>query len=108
MSAMPTLNTRLAVWDKFRDAVVVPAGANQVVITIEALESWANRSLTPDEALETAIDEKAMFREIANTLAAQDNVITVTSGILNSRSWAVQPYDDGPEDSGPIYPGDPT
>lgn len=108
MSAFPQLDTRLAAWDKFRGAVVIPSGANQVAISIEALEGWMNRKLSPDEAVEAAVDEKAMLRAVANATPAHDNVITITSGILNSRSWSAEPYDDGPEDSGPIYLGDPT
>ena len=103
MSILPQLDVRNAEWDKFRDAVVIPANGNQVVIALDALESWANRSLAPDEAIETAVEDKALFAAVANSLAAQDNVITITRGILNSRSWAAQPYEDGPDDSGPIY-----
>ena len=33
---------------------------------MEALESWANKRLTPEEAIETAVDEKALFAAIAN------------------------------------------
>ena len=103
MSAFPQLDTRHAEWDKFRGAVVMPSGQNQVAITIEALESWMNRSLTPEEAVEAAVDEKAMFAAVANATPAHDNVIMITTGILNSRSWTAENYDDGPEDSGPIY-----
>ncbi len=107
MSNIPKLDIRDAEWDKFRDAVVIPAGRDQLVISLDALESWANRSLSPAEAVEVAVDEKAMLRAIANATPAHDNVITITSGIMNARSWSVQPYDDGPDDSGPIYLGDP-
>jgi len=103
MSALPQLDIRNAEWDKFREAVVMPAGRDQVVITKEALESWANRKLDAEEAVEVAVDDKAVFAAVANTLAAQDGVITITRGVLNSRSWSVEPYNDGPEDSGPIY-----
>lgn len=103
MSALPQLDIRNAVWDKFREAVVVPAGRDHVVITQDALESWADRKLDAEEAVEVAVDEKAVFAAVANALAAQDGVITITRGILNSRSWTAEPYDDGPEDSGPIY-----
>ncbi len=103
MSAFPQLDVRYARWDKFRCAVVIPSGANQVAISIEALESWENRKLSPQEAVEIAVDEKALFATVANATPAHDNIITITSGILNSRSWAVEAYDDGPEDSGPIY-----
>lgn len=82
---------------------MIPSGSNQVAVSLEALESWANKRLTPDEAVETAVDEKAMLATIANATPAHDNVITITAGILNSRSWTAEPYDDGPEDSGPIY-----
>ena len=103
MSALPQLDISNAVWDKFREAVVIPAGCDQVVVSLDALESWANRDLTHDEAVDLAVDEKALLATVANTLASHDNVITITRGILNSRSWTVEPYDDGPEDSGPIY-----
>lgn len=103
MSAFPSLEVRHASWDKFRGAVVIPAGPNQIAISIEALESWENRKLSPLEAVELAVHEKALFAAVANATPAHDNVITITSGILNSRSWAVENYDDGPEDSGPIY-----
>jgi len=103
VSAFAKLDTRHAEWDKFRGAVVIPAGVNQVAISIEALEAWLNRALSPEEAIEAAAHEKAMLTAIANATPAHDNVITITAGIMNSRSWAVEPYDDGPEDSGPIY-----
>ena len=103
MSSFPILDIRHAAWDKFRGAVMIPAGANQVAVTIEALESWANCKLTPDEAVEVAVGEKALLRAVANATPAHDNVIMITSGILNGRSWAAETYDDGPDDSGPIY-----
>ncbi|MEE9375401.1 MAG: hypothetical protein V3V04_03600 [Rhizobiaceae bacterium] len=103
MSALPQLDTRHAEWDKYRGAVMIPCGKNQLAITIEALESWMNCTLNPEEAVDTVIDEKAMFSAIANATPAHDNIIMITSGILNSRSWTVEPFDDGPEDSGPIY-----
>lgn len=102
MSAFPALDVRHASWDKFRGAVVIPSGANQVAVSIEALESWASTRLTPEEAVETAVSEKALLTAVANATPAHDNVITITTGILNGRSWAVEEYDDGPEDSGPI------
>ena len=103
MSAFPSLDVRHASWDKYRGAVVIPSGVNQIAVSIEALESWANKRLTPEEAVETAVDEKALLAAVANATPAHDNVITITAGILNSRSWAVEEYDDGHEDSGPIY-----
>jgi len=93
MSHLPKLDVNGAIWDKYRGAVVIPSGVNQVAISIEALESWANRSLSPQEAVETAVDEGAMFRAVANATPAHDNVITITRGILNSRSWAVEQGD---------------
>ena len=103
MSAFPTLDIRHASWDRYRGAVVIPAGADQVAVSIEALESWMNKSLSPEEAVAVAVDEKALLTAVANATPAHDNVITITAGILNSRSWAVEDYDEGPEDSGPIY-----
>jgi len=103
MSQMSKLDVNSASWDKFRGAVVMPCGINQLAVSIEALEDWTNRKLSPEEAVEAAMDDGAMFRTIANATPAHDNVITITVGILNSRSWSVEPYDDGPEDSGPIY-----
>ena len=99
MSPLPKLDVNGAVWDKYRGAVVIPSGVNQVAISIEALESWANRRLSPEEAVETAVDEGPLFRAVANATPAHDNVITITSGILNSRSWAVEPgeIDEGYE-----------
>ena len=103
MTAFPALDVRHASWDKFRGAVVIPSGANQIAVSIEALESWINKRLSPEEAVETAVDEKAMLAAIANATPAHDNVITITTVIFNSRFWTIDPYDDGPEDSGPIY-----
>ena len=103
MSAYPKLDVRHAQWDKFRGAVIIPAGADQVAISIEALESWTNRKLSPDEAVEEAVQEKSLFSAIANATPAHDNVITITAGILNSRAWSVKSYDGGPEDSGRMY-----
>ncbi len=90
MSAMPKLDMNGAVWDKFRGAVIIPSGLNQVAVSIEALESWANRKLSPDEAVDAAVGEGAMLRTIANATPAHDNVITITVGIMNSRSWAAE------------------
>lgn len=92
MSSVPPLDMKLAAWDKFRDAVVIPTGTNQLVVSLGALEAWMNCRLTPDEAVEAAVDEGAMLRAIANTLAPQDNVITITAGIMNSRDWHVEHY----------------
>lgn len=103
MSAYPQLDIRHVSWDRFRGAVMIPAGANQVAVSLEALESWASRKLSPEEAVETAVGEKAMLSAVANATPAHDNIITITAGILNGRSWDADPYDDGPEDSGPIY-----
>lgn len=100
MSALPRLDTRSVRWDPYRGAVVAPAGQTQVVISLEALESWAGRSLNEDEAIETVIDERAMFAAIANTLAETDGVITITSRVVNSRSWTTHPYSEAPEDAG--------
>ena len=103
MSAFPNLDVRHAAWDKFRDAVIIPAGQNQIAISIEALESCVNRRLTPEEAVEAAVDEKALLAAIANATPAHDNVITITTGIMNSRSWAAEPYEEGPDDIDPPY-----
>jgi hypothetical protein len=108
MSPISKLDVNSATWDKFRGAVVMTCGVNQLAISIEALEDWTNRKLSPKEAIEAAIDDGAMFRSIANATPAHDNVITITTGILNSRSWSAEIYDDGPEDSGPIYLETPT
>jgi len=94
MGTFPVLDTRSAVYDKYRGAVLIPAGRAQVAIVHEALESWMNRSLTPDEAVEAAIDEKALLARVANTLAEQDDIITITSGILNGRSWEISPGEE--------------
>lgn len=94
MAALPQLDIREAHYDKFRGAVVVPAGANQVAVSREALESWMNRALTDEEAVEAAVSEKALLARVANTVAAHDNVITITTGILNSRSWDLAPADE--------------
>ena len=91
---MAQLDMREARYDKFRGAVVVPAGANQVAISHEALESWVNRSLSSDEAVEAAALEKALLARVANSITAHDNAITITAGILNSRSWELAPPDE--------------
>ena len=94
MGTFPVLDTRSASYDKYRGAVMIPAGRAHVAVVHEALESWVNRSLTPDEAVEAAIEEKAVLARVANTLAEQDNIITITSGILNSRSWEIAQGDE--------------
>lgn len=103
MSHFPPLDTRFATYDRYRGAVMMPCGKAQVAVTIEALEDWADRKLSAEEAVEVAVDEAAMFRAVANATPAHDDIIMITRGILNSRSWNAEPYDDGPEDSGPIY-----
>lgn len=94
MMAFPPLDIRHAEWDRMREAVVIPSGQNQVAIALSALEGWVNRSLTPEEAVETAVEEAALFRAVANAIPAQDNVITITNGLLNSRSWSVEPHSE--------------
>ncbi|MEM9677767.1 MAG: hypothetical protein AAF035_12435 [Pseudomonadota bacterium] len=94
MMASVPLDIRHAEWDRMREAVVIPSGQNQVAIALSALESWVGRALTPSEAIETAVDEAALFRAVANAIPAQDNVITITQGLLNSRSWSVEPYSE--------------
>ncbi len=99
MSRLPPLDIRQAQWDRMRDAVVVPAGANQVVITRDALEAHVNRSLSPDEAVEAAYDEAALLRTVANALGAHDNVITITNSTLNGRDWSVTEHDPDAEEA---------
>ena len=91
---MPQLNIREAAYDRYRDAVVIPAGRHHVAIAHNALESWFSRSLTPDEAVEAASQEKALLARVANTIAPHDNMITITTGILNSRSWDLLPGEE--------------
>ena len=94
MNRIAPLDSGRAEWDKFREAVVIPSGTNVVAVTLDALESWVNRTLTPQEAVEAAIDEQAVIRTVANTVPAHDNVIMITTGIMNSRSWEVEPYEE--------------
>ena len=94
MGMLPTLDTRAATYDRFRGAVMVPAGGSHVAVVHEALESYVNRRLTPEEAVEAVIEEKAILTRVANSVAAHDNIITITSGILNSRSWDLLPGEE--------------
>lgn len=93
MSRVPPLDMRDAVWDRMRGAVVAPAGRYQLVITGDALEAYVNRTLSPQDAVEVAQDEQALLRTVANTLGAQDGVITITNATLNGRDWSVQDHD---------------
>ena len=92
MPAMPALNVRAAQYDRYREAVVIPAGRFEIAVVHGALEHWVNRRLSPDEAVEAAVDEKALITRVANCLSPHDDVITITASILNSRSWALQDY----------------
>ena len=103
MASFPPLDINRAVYDRFREAVVIPCGANQLAVCHDALEECVGRRLTNDDAVDAAVDELAVLRAVANATPAHDNVITVTRSILSARSWDAAPYDDGPEDSGPIY-----
>ena len=103
MSNLAPLEVRHAFFDKFRGAVVIPSGANQVAVSIEALEAWSNSKLSPEDAVDLAVDEQAMIRTIANATPAHDNVITITSNIMNGRSWSVAPYDPDAEENPPSY-----
>jgi len=94
VGALPTLDPRSARYDKFRGGVLMAAGSAQVVISHDALENWVNRRLTNDEAVEAAVEEKALLARVANTLAEHDNIITITNGVLNSRSWDIAPGDE--------------
>ena len=94
MKRLAQLDMRDARYDRMREAVVVSAGADEIAITHSALENWYNRRLTPEEALEVAEDEGALLARVANTISAHDNIITITSGILNSRSWDLAPGDE--------------
>lgn len=94
MSRIAPLEAGRAAWDKYRGAVVIPSGVNVVAISLEALESWVNRSLSPDEAVEAAVGEQAVIRAVANTISAQDNVIMITTNIMNSRSWDAEPHEE--------------
>ncbi|EFL90203.1 hypothetical protein [Ahrensia sp. R2A130] len=103
MASFPPLDVNRAKYDRFREAVVIPCGSDQLAICHDALEEFVGRRLTKEEALEAAIADQATLRAVANATPAHDNVITVTRTILSARSWDAAPYDDGPEDSGPIY-----
>ncbi|MFD0917945.1 hypothetical protein ACFQ14_16185 [Pseudahrensia aquimaris] len=93
MGAMPILDVRAAHYDRFREAVIIPAGRVEIAIVHSALEDWVNRRLTPDEAVVAAIDEKALIARVANSISAHDDVITITASILNSRSWVLKEND---------------
>ena len=93
MGAMPSPDVRAARYDRFREAVIMPAGKLEIAVVHNALEHWVNRRLTPDEAVTAAIDEKSLIARVANTLSAHDDVITITASILNSRSWALKEND---------------
>ncbi|MDD9910277.1 MAG: hypothetical protein OXR62_11355 [Ahrensia sp.] len=101
--SLPQFDTRHARWDHLREAVTVPAGPDLVVITQSAITNWAQVGGDPDEAVEAVVEHKAAFAAMANTISAQDGIITVTQSVVDSRSWSVEPYSDGPEDSGAIY-----
>ena len=101
MSRLPPLDMREAHWDKMRDAVVIPAGRDQVVVTRDALEAHVNRSLSHVEALEAAADEMALLRHVANSVGGHDGVITITHSALNGRDWSVAAHDADAEEAEP-------
>ena len=94
MSRIANLDTRNAHYDRFRNAVIVRAGRIEVAIVLDALESRVNRTLTYEEAVAVLDEQKAVFSKMANATAPSDNVITITSGLVNSRPWDLEPAAD--------------
>lgn len=77
-----------------RDAVIVPRGGDEVVVTLDALEGFANRRLRPDDAVALVIEAANTFRRAANATPADDGVVTLTRNILLERSWTLDAYAD--------------
>ena len=77
-----------------REAVVVPRQGVEVVFTLDALEGFTGRRLTPDEACDVVRSQPNVFRRAANAAPVDDGVVTVTQSLLLERSWTVEAYAD--------------
>ena len=77
-----------------REAVIVPRGSDEVVVTLDALEGYASRCLRPEEACGLVRDQPNVFRRAANASPVDDGVVTLTRSILLERSWTVETYAD--------------
>ena len=81
-------------FDRMRDAIVVPRGTDEVVIPLDALEGFASRRLDPADALSLVAEEAGRLRRAANATPADDGVVTLTKSILLERSWTFDAYQD--------------
>ena len=78
-----------------REAVVVPSGAGgEVVITLDALEGFANRRLGAADALGLVVAEANVLRRAANATPDDDGTTTLTRALLLERSWTLEAHTD--------------
>ena len=66
----------------------------EVVVTLDALEGYANRRLSPTEAVSLVVEEANVFRRAANATPADDGTTTLTRSLLLERSWTLDAYAD--------------
>ena len=77
-----------------REAVIIPRGREEVAVTLDALEAFANRRLGADDAVTLVVEEARIFRRAANAVPADDGVVTLTKKLLLERSWTAEAYDE--------------
>lgn len=97
MSRMINLNLQSVCYDKLRDAFITQSGKIEIAITKDALECYANRSLSVDESLQFLQSEKIAFSRMANSLSASEGIINITPYIVGKQEWGVAPADEGDE-----------
>ncbi len=93
------LDIDTAEYDRMRHSVVFAANRAQVIVSLEALESFFSRSLDAEEAVEGAMEAGNIIRLAANATPADDGMINITSKILNGRQWELGERDEAEGDN---------
>jgi len=76
------LNLKSVRYDKLGRAVLIDGRGIVLEISQEALEAFANRPLSEDEAMHKVIEETKRLTRLAERVPADDGKIHITTNIL--------------------------
>ncbi|MEM7301943.1 MAG: hypothetical protein AAF468_12725 [Pseudomonadota bacterium] len=80
-------------YDAIDGGVVFASGADEVLITLDAIETYFSKPFAPQEAINHAIEISPLLRRVANATPCRDGRINITNAILNERDWEVPDAD---------------
>jgi hypothetical protein len=79
---MQRLDLKTLRYDKLGQSVLIEGRKVTLEISHEALETFCNRSLTPDEAVVKVAEEQKRLTRLAEWVPADDGKIHITTNIL--------------------------